>query len=195
MTEDDRIATLEKELRNCRRDQKNLHHRLLRLTPGGSEFTGSPNRCLDFIKDRMSTVMEVAKERNHYRDLIREAQVVMAAPNSGRTGHVWLEIPQEDYENINGLRREQIMADKQPEWGDGYKAVRAGAEAIKSIVVEFDGRAGCYAHIQMGNEDLQYSLTKDGFKKLVELLNERPPEVRKVTAGKDFIRLTFEYDR
>jgi hypothetical protein len=37
-----------------------LEGSLLAMTPGGSEFVGSPRRCLEFIKDRMATVMKVA---------------------------------------------------------------------------------------------------------------------------------------
>ena len=39
---------------------KALEDQLLAMTPGGSEFVGSPQRCLEFIKDRMATVMKVA---------------------------------------------------------------------------------------------------------------------------------------
>jgi hypothetical protein len=38
------------------------------LTPGGSEFVGSPDRCVEFVRARLSTLGKVAAERNDLRD-------------------------------------------------------------------------------------------------------------------------------
>jgi hypothetical protein len=40
---------------------------LVRLTPGGSEFHGSPKNCLTWIKDRVSMTGKLAAQRNRYR--------------------------------------------------------------------------------------------------------------------------------
>ena len=39
-----------------------LEDSLLSLTPGGSEFVGSPKACLAFVRERMTTVMKVASQ-------------------------------------------------------------------------------------------------------------------------------------
>ena len=38
------------------------------LTPGGSEFHDNPRRCQEWIKDRLSTIIAICKERNSVRD-------------------------------------------------------------------------------------------------------------------------------
>ncbi len=42
-------------------------HLLLDLTPGGSEFHGSPERCAQWAKDRISMTGKLAAERNRLR--------------------------------------------------------------------------------------------------------------------------------
>lgn len=37
------------------------------LTPGGSEYHDSPQRCLGWIKDRIAMTGKIAKERNELR--------------------------------------------------------------------------------------------------------------------------------
>ena len=48
---------------------------LLDLTPGGSEFVGSPEACAMFIRERLATLGKVAKERN---DLSRRLEAAIA---------------------------------------------------------------------------------------------------------------------
>ena len=38
------------------------------LTPGGSEFHDSPERCLEWIRERLRVVAEIAAERNRLRE-------------------------------------------------------------------------------------------------------------------------------
>ena len=44
------------------------------LTPSGSEFAGDADACYSFVKDRLHTVMEVAKERNELRSELARLQ-------------------------------------------------------------------------------------------------------------------------
>ena len=48
-----------------------LLERLLALTPGGSEFAGDPMRCLEFVEDRMATVMRVAANNTALLEALR----------------------------------------------------------------------------------------------------------------------------
>ena len=52
----DRVQQLEAE-------NAALKHQVESFTPGGSEFNNDPERCLQWIKDRMSTVTEQVKKR------------------------------------------------------------------------------------------------------------------------------------
>ena len=67
---------------------------LLALTPGGSEFVGSPHRCLEFIKDRMATVMKVAVAN---KTLGVELEAVKAREEAARpTPCIWRPQPHGD---------------------------------------------------------------------------------------------------
>ena len=56
-----------------------LMDKLLALTPGGSEYSGSPQRCLDWIKDRMAMTGKIAKERNQLRGQVADLLVACEA--------------------------------------------------------------------------------------------------------------------
>ena len=61
-----------REMWNLRRPMDELANSLLALTPGGSEFYGSPQRCLSWIKDRMSMIGKIAAERNELREQVAD---------------------------------------------------------------------------------------------------------------------------
>jgi len=52
----ERIAELEAEV-------SRLMHHLESLTPGGSEFHDSPERCVDWVRERLSGVIEQVQKR------------------------------------------------------------------------------------------------------------------------------------
>jgi len=54
-----------------------LERLLLDLTPGGSEFYGSPERCAQWAKDRMTMTGKLAAERNRLR-IAADALAVVA---------------------------------------------------------------------------------------------------------------------
>jgi hypothetical protein len=58
------------------------------LTPGGSEFHDDPERCLQFIKDRMTSNGKLAAERNELREALTAC-------------FEWLENAPFDYNNGN----------------------------------------------------------------------------------------------
>jgi hypothetical protein len=57
---------------------------LFALTPGGSEFVGSPQRCLEFIRDRMAAAMKVAAKN---KTLEAELEAVKAREAVGDRMH------------------------------------------------------------------------------------------------------------
>jgi hypothetical protein len=72
-----RIAVFD-ELADAKRfiDADNTIRLLLNLTPGGSEYHGSPERCAEWIRDRLSSTGKLAAERNRLRtaaDALAEA--------------------------------------------------------------------------------------------------------------------------
>jgi hypothetical protein len=96
---------------------------LLALTPGGSEFVGSPQRCLEFIKDRMATVMKVAAKNKAL-----EAELEAAKAR------------EEAEESDTGLRRAEVLARKL------YRIVKhpdnAGVGKVSLHYQEPDGSIG-----------------------------------------------------
>ena len=55
------------ELRRLQAERDELRAALESLTPGGSEFSNSPERCVEFVRARLATLGRVAAERNELR--------------------------------------------------------------------------------------------------------------------------------
>ena len=66
-----------KELQTLRAENKRVIKLFESLTPSGSEFVGDIDACYSFVKDRLHTVMEVAKERNELRDEVKEYKTLI----------------------------------------------------------------------------------------------------------------------
>jgi|WetSurMetagenome_2_1015567.scaffolds.fasta_scaffold590761_2 hypothetical protein len=56
-----------------RQERDDLQSGLESLTPGGSEFYGSPETCLNFVRARMSTVVKFKLERDAALDALKNA--------------------------------------------------------------------------------------------------------------------------
>ena len=64
----DRLREVRSQCDKLQAENERLNRMLLDLTPGGSEFHGSPQKCYDFIVDSTAHFGKVAAERNHLRD-------------------------------------------------------------------------------------------------------------------------------
>lgn len=73
---------LQAETVTIRKQLEDIEQALLDLTPSGSEFHGSPQRCLDWIKARISSTGKLAAQRNRYRKAGEE--LAKAVDNSRR---------------------------------------------------------------------------------------------------------------
>lgn len=69
------MITNEEEVILLRKRLEDLERALLDLTPGGSEFHGSPQHCLDWIKDQVLFTVKLAAQRNRYRKVGDELAV------------------------------------------------------------------------------------------------------------------------
>jgi hypothetical protein len=61
------------EIERLNKEINDLRRALEDMTPGGSEFHGSPGRCLSFIRERMSTATKIVGERNAAIELAERA--------------------------------------------------------------------------------------------------------------------------
>lgn len=57
----------------------NLEQMLEDLTPGGSEFHGNPQRCRDFVKRSMATVIKTMLENKKLVERVAELEAQLAA--------------------------------------------------------------------------------------------------------------------
>lgn len=60
------------ELGALRQRYDALVYSLMDLTPGGSEYHNSPQRCFDWIRDRLAVTGKIAKERNQLRGQVAD---------------------------------------------------------------------------------------------------------------------------
>ena len=49
------------------------------LTPNGSEFVNDPERCVEFVRDRLAFLVQIAKERNMAQQEARELRAAIKA--------------------------------------------------------------------------------------------------------------------
>jgi len=61
-------AAIVNDLNEAQEYVKELEHLLESLTPGGSEFAGSPEACARWVRERLSSVGKLALERNQLRE-------------------------------------------------------------------------------------------------------------------------------
>lgn len=61
------------ELLQSRQDNAALTEKIEKLTPGGSEFHGDINKCIEWVKDRLYTTGKIAAERNALTEKLRLA--------------------------------------------------------------------------------------------------------------------------
>jgi hypothetical protein len=61
-------ATMRSEVREAVRRFNDLERLLESLTPGGSEFAGSPEACARWVRARLASVGKLAAERNRCRE-------------------------------------------------------------------------------------------------------------------------------
>jgi chromosome segregation ATPase len=66
--------TARAERDDLRRQLAEVQTALESLTPGGSEFVGDPNACLEWIAKRISTAGKIAAERNDVRRQLEATQ-------------------------------------------------------------------------------------------------------------------------
>ncbi len=72
------MITSEEEVVLLRKQLEDLEQALIELTPGGSEFHGSPQRCIDWANDRVSMTMKLAGRRNRYRKVGEQMAEVLS---------------------------------------------------------------------------------------------------------------------